>query len=147
VSLKDKINQDVKEAMKAKDVVKRDTLRLLTSAMKQVEVDERRELSDDDVLKLIQKQIKQRNESITQYKEAGRDDLVEAESKELEIFKEYMPKQLSDDELLVALKDIIAEVGATSIKDMGRIMGVATKKLSSSADGKRINETIKKIFS
>jgi uncharacterized protein YqeY len=147
MSLKEKINQDLKEAMKAKDTKKRDALRLLTSAIKQIEVDERKELSDEDIIKIIQKQVKQRNDSIEQYKEANRDDLVQKEQEEISFYEVYLPKQLSDEELKSALNEIIKEVGATSLKDMGKIMGIATKKLSGKADGKRINETVKKILS
>ncbi|WP_345991943.1 GatB/YqeY domain-containing protein [Sulfurimonas sp. HSL-1716] len=147
MSLKDQINTDIKEAMKAKNVVKRDALRLLSSAFKQIEVDERKELTDDDVIKIIQKQIKQRNDSITQYKDAGRDDLVEKESAEIACFEPYLPKQLSDDELSSAIKEIIAKVGAESMKDIGKVMGAASKELAGKADGKRINECAKAILS
>ncbi len=116
------------------------------STIKQVEVDSRKELSDEDIIKIIQKSVKQREESAGQYKDAGREDLYEKEIKEAQILKSYLPKQLSDEELEVELKKIIEEVGATSLKDMGKIMGVATKKLASVADGKRINQTVKKLL-
>ena len=147
MSLKEQINQDLKEAMKAKDTQKRDALRLLNSAFKQIEVDERKELSDEDVIKIIQKQVKQRNDSIEQYKEAGRDDLVAKEQLEIDYYKAYLPAQLSDEELEVALRTIIEKVGATSMKDMGKVMGSATKELSGKADGKRINQAVKKLLS
>ena len=146
MSLREKINQDLKEAMKAKDVKKRDALRLLTSAFKQVEVDERKELSDDDVIKIIQKQVKSRNDSIEQYKKAQRDDLVAKEQEEINVYEIYLPKQLSDDELENSLKDIIAKVGAETMKDMGKVMGMASKELAGKADGKRINECVKKLL-
>ncbi len=133
--------------MKAKDTQKRDALRLLNSAFKQIEVDERKELSDEDVIKIIQKQVKQRNDSIEQYKEAGRDDLVAKEQLEIDYYKAYLPAQLSDEELEVALRTIIEKVGATSMKDMGKVMGSATKELSGKADGKRINQAVKKMLS
>jgi uncharacterized protein len=147
MSLRETINQDLKEAMKAKDVKKRDALRLLTSAFKQIEVDERKELSDDDVIKIIQKQIKSRNDSATQYKEADRLDLMEKELEEIACYEPYLPKQLSDDELSEALKTIIANVGAESVKDMGKVMGAASKELAGRADGKRINECVKTLLS
>jgi uncharacterized protein len=146
MSLRETINQDLKEAMKAKDVKKRDSLRLLTSAFKQIEVDERKELSDDDVIKIIQKQIKSRNDSITQYKAAGRDELALAEQDEIEYYEVYLPKQLTDEELESALAEIMKNVGATSVKDMGKIMGVASKELAGRVDGKRINECVKKLL-
>jgi uncharacterized protein YqeY len=146
MSLKEQINNDIKTAMKEKDNAKRDALRLLSSAFKQIEVDERKELSDDDVIKIIQKQVKQRNEAMTQYRDAGREDLYEKEASEAAIFETYLPKQLSDDELESAIRAIIAEVGAASMKEIGKVMGAASKTLGAQADGKRINECAKKIL-
>lgn len=147
MSLKEQISNDIKTAMKEKEVVKRDALRLLSSAMKQIEVDERKELSDEDIIKIIQKQVKQRNDSMSQYKEAGRDDLYDIEAAEAAIFETYLPQQLNDDELKAAVHSIIAQVGATSIKDIGRIMGAASKSIGALADGKRINECAKALLS
>ncbi|MCW8837377.1 MAG: GatB/YqeY domain-containing protein [Thiovulaceae bacterium] len=146
MSLRNTINQDLKEAMKSKNVKKRDALRLLTSAFKQVEVDERKELSDDDIIKIIQKQVKSRNDSIDQYTKAGRDDLVAKEQEEISEYEIYLPKQLSDNELEDALKNIISNVGAESMKDIGKVMGSASKELAGLADGKRINECAKKLL-
>ncbi|MEW5832244.1 MAG: GatB/YqeY domain-containing protein [Campylobacterota bacterium] len=146
MSLKEQINNDIKTAMKEKDNARRDALRLLSSALKQIEVDERKELSDDDVIKIIQKQVKQRNEAMSQYREAGREDLYEKEAAEAAIFETYLPKQLSDEELETALRSIIAEVGAASMKEIGKVMGAASKTLGAQADGKRINECAKKIL-
>jgi len=145
--LREQINQDLKEAMKAKNVHKRDALRLLTSAFKQIEVDERKELTDDDVIKIIQKQVKSRNDSIEQYKNANRDDLVEIEAREIAFFEPYLPKQLTQEELTSEIKAIIEEVGASSMKDMGKVMGTASKALAGKADGKRINECVKTLLS
>ena len=144
MSLRDQINNDVKEAMKAKDTKKRDALRLLTSAFKQIEVDERKELTDEDVIKIIQTQIKRRNDAASQYKEAGREDLMQIELEEIAYYEPYLPKQLSDDELYEAITKIITEVGATTMKDMGKVMGAANKALAGQADGKRISECVKK---
>lgn len=147
MSLKEQINNDIKTAMKEKNAPLRDALRLLTSAMKQIEVDERKELSDEDIIKIIQKQVKQRNDAMAQYKEAGREDLYDQEAAEAAIFETYLPKQLNDEELETALKSIIAEVGAETMKDIGRVMGAASKTLGAQADGKRINECAKKLLS
>jgi len=147
MSLKEQIKNEVKEAMKAKDTVRRDALRLLTSAFKQVEVDERIELDDDATLKIIQKQVKQRLDSLAQYKDAGRDDLAEKEQTEITIFEAYLPKQLSDDALTERIKEIIAKVGAESMKDIGKVMGMASKELNGIADGKRINICAKALLS
>jgi hypothetical protein len=146
MTLREQINDDIKTAMKEKNNALRDALRLLSSAMKQIEVDERKELTDEDVIKIIQKQVKQRNDAMTQYRDAGREDLYEKEASEAAIFETYLPKQLSDEELENALRSLITEIGATSIKDIGRIMGAASKTLGGQADGKRINECAKKIL-
>jgi hypothetical protein len=147
MSLKEQINNDIKTAMKEKNVPLRDALRLLSSAMKQIEVDERKELSDDDIIKIIQKQVKQRQDAMAQYREAGREDLYEQEAAEAAIFETYLPKQLSDDELKAAVAAIIAETGAETMKDIGRVMGAASKTLGATADGKRINECTKVLLS
>ncbi len=147
MKLRDIINQDIKNAMKAKETKKRDALRLLTSAFKQIEVDERKELSDDEVIKIIQKQVKSRNDSITQYKAANRDDLVQIEVDEIAFYMPYLPAQMSDDELSLALKEIITKVKASSMKEMGKVMAIASKELAAKADGKRINECVKKLLS
>ncbi len=146
MQLREQINQDLKEAMKAKDAKKRDALRLLTSAFKQIEVDERRELSDEDVIKIIQNQVKRREEAAKQYKDADRTDLMQIELDEIECYMPYLPAQLSDEELKAALQAIISQTGATSLKDMGKIMGAASKELAGKADGKRINECVKALL-
>ena len=141
-----KLKDDMKVAMREKNILKRDTIRLIMSAVKQIEVDERREVSQDDVMKIIQKGVKQREDAISFAKDGGRDDLVEQNQNEIAILKEYLPKQLSDEELEVAVKAIIEKVGAKSMKDMGKVMGVASKELSGKADGKRINGVVKGIL-
>lgn len=141
------IRDDIKVAMKNKETERRDALRLLNSALKQVEIDQRKELSDDDVITLISKQIKQRNDAIEQYESAGRDELAQKERNEIAFYEAYMPKQLSDDELTAALQTIISEVGATSMKEMGKVMGAAKAKIGSQADGKRINSCVKSLLS
>lgn len=146
MSLKQQLKDDLKVAMREKNIVKRDSIRAINTMIKQIEVDERKELEDADVLKLIQKGIKQREEAVVQYSQANRDDLVQKEQEQIDVFKEYMPKQLSNEELEAGLKDIIKQVEATSMKDMGKIMGQASKKFAGVADGKRINEMTKKLL-
>lgn len=146
MGLREQVLDDIKEAMKAKDTEKRDALRLLNSALKQIEVDERKELTDDDVIAIIQKQIKQRNDAAGQYMAAGRDELYDKEMAEIAIFEAYLPAQLNDDELAAAIKAIIAETGATSMKEMGKVMGVASKTLAGQADGKRISGCVKSLL-
>ena len=146
MTLREIINQHIKDAMKAKETKRRDALRLLTSAFKQVEVDERKELNDNDIIKIIQTQVKKRNDSASQYKDAGRNDLMQIELDEIAIYTPYLPAQLSDNELISALKNIILKVEATTMKDMGKVMGMASKELAGKADGKRINESVKKLL-
>ncbi|MCP4971406.1 MAG: GatB/YqeY domain-containing protein [Arcobacter sp.] len=146
MSLKQQLKDDLKTAMRAKEISKRDCIRAINTMIKQIEVDERKELTDSDIIKLIQKGIKQREEAVTQYKDASRDDLVQKEQEQIDIFQEYLPKQVSDEELEAGMKEVIAEVNATSIKDMGKVMGQATKKFAGVADGKRINEMTKKLL-
>ncbi len=146
MSLRETINTDIKNAMKAKEAKKRDALRLLTSAFKQIEVDERKELTDDDIIKIIQTQVKRRNDAATQYKDAGREDLLQIELDEIAFYQPYLPAQLSEEELTSSVRSIIEKVGATSMKDMGKVMGMASKELTGKADGKRINECVKTLL-
>ncbi|MGD9595272.1 GatB/YqeY domain-containing protein [Wolinella succinogenes] len=145
--LKERIAQELKEAMKNRDNFKRDTLRMINSAFKQIEVDERRELSDEDVITILKKACKQREEASIQYKEAGREELYAKEQEEIRIIASYLPEQLSDERLKEELKLILKEVGASSPKDMGKVMGVANSKLSALADGKRISAMVKELLS
>jgi uncharacterized protein YqeY len=140
--LKEQILDDIKSAMKSKENFKRDTLRFLHAAIKQVEIDKRIELNDGDIIQIIQKSIKQRNDSISQYKEANRDELVEKEENEIKILEQYLPKQVNDEELKQIIKDIIKDVNATSKKDMKNVMSKAREILSGQADGKRISQMV-----
>lgn len=146
MSLKDRLKADLKDAMRAKEINKRDSIRAINTMIKQVEVDNRVELEDKDIIQLIQKGVKQREEAIIQYKEASREDLIEKEQSQIDVFSLYLPKQLTDEELETIIKDIISEVGATSMKDMGKIMGSAKQKVEGKADGKRINQMVKKLL-
>ena len=147
MTLKEQLKSDLKDAMRAKDIVKRDSIRSINTMIKQIEVDERKDMSDEEVIALIQKGVKTRTESISQYKSAGRDDLVEKEQAEIDIFSDYLPKQLTDDELQSIIQAIIKETNASSMKDMGKIMNPAKSKIGGGADGKRINEMVKKLLS
>jgi len=146
MSLKEQIKNDIKEAMRAKDTAKRDTLRNINAAIKQIEVDERRELSDADVEAVLMKYAKQREDAKAQFADAGRDDLVAKEEAELAIVKSYLPEPLSDEELEAIIKEIIAQTGAESMKDMGKVMGVAKTKIGSRADGGTISKMVKKLL-
>jgi uncharacterized protein YqeY len=145
MTLKERIKNDIKEAMRAKDTVRRDTLRNLSAAIKQIEVDERRELSDADVEAVLMKYIKQREDAIAQFKEAGRDDLVAKDEAEVTLVRTYLPEPMDDAELEATLREIVAEVGAESMKDMGKVMGKAKSVIGSRADGGRISQMVKKL--
>lgn len=147
MSLKEQIKNDIKEAMRTKDAAKRDTLRNIQAAIKQIEVDERKELIDEDVEKILLKYAKQREDALVQFKEAGREDLVAKEEAELVLVKSYLPEPMDDAELESVLKEIIANIGAASMADMGKVMGAAKTAVGSRADGGRINQAVKKLLS
>jgi len=150
-SLLDRLNEDLKQAMREKDKVRLRTLRSLRAALKNKEIDQREDgaetvLSEQDQLAVLRKQVNQRKDSIEQYEDAGRDDLVQQEQEELEVLNEYMPDQLSDDELEEVLKEIIDEVGAESMADMGPVMGRAMNRLRGRVDGGRVQEKVKDLL-
>lgn len=132
--LKQRVNADMKSAMKAKDKDALKAIRMVLGAIKQKEVDERIELDDAQVLAVIQKMVKQRKDSISQFETAGRDDLVAVEQAELEIINQYMPAQLSESEIEQAVSEAIASTGASSMQDMGKLMGLLKSKLAGKAD-------------
>ena len=146
MTLKEQMKSDIKDAMRAKDGRKRDTLRNIQASIKQIEVDERRVVSDEDVEKILLKYAKQREDAILQFREAGRDDLVEQDEAELELVRSYLPQPLDDDALEEIIKDVISSVGATSMRDMGKVMGGAKEAVGSRADGGRINIIVKKLL-
>jgi len=143
MSLKEKLQEDLKSSMKNKDTVKKSVVTLIRASIKQYEVDNRVELSDDEIVDLIAKQLKQRRDSLVEFKKANRDDLVSETESEIEVLKEYLPQQLSEEELNEIVKATISEVGATSMKDMGKIMAAIKPKTKGRADGKLINELVK----
>ena len=143
MSLKDRISGDVKDAMRAKDKPRLATLRLITAAIKQQEVDERIELDDTQVLAQLDKMCKQRRESISQFEKAGRDDLIAQEVSELELIQTYLPEQLGEDEIAALIDAAMAATGAASIKDMGKVMGQLKPKLQGRADMGAVSALIK----
>ncbi len=143
MSLKDRIQQDVKDAMRARDKERLAAIRLITAAIKQREVDERIELDDEQVLLVLDKMCKQRRESISQFEKAGRDDLVSKEVSELDIIQGYLPKQLDDDEIAALIDAAMIETGASSIKDMGKVMGQLKPRLQGRADMSAVSAMIK----
>lgn len=143
MSLKSRITDDMKAAMRAKDATRLGTVRLLLAAIKQKEVDERIELDDALVSGIVEKLIKQRKDSISQFQAAGRDDLVAAEQAELAVLQAYLPEQLSAAEVEAAVVAAIAETGATSPKDMGKVMGIVKPRLAGRADMGQVSALIK----
>lgn len=147
MDLKERLKQDLKEAMRSKEVTRRDTVRAIQAAIKQVEVDERKELDDTGVIKILKAEAKKRNESIEAYEQANRKEDADAERAELAIIEIYLPEQMSRDQVKVIAQEVIEEVGATSMKEMGKIMPVIMKRVKGQADGKLINEVVREILS
>jgi uncharacterized protein YqeY len=143
MSLKQQINEDMKTAMRAKETARLGAIRLLLAAMKQREVDERIELTDADVVSIIEKMLKQRRDSISQYKAANRQDLVDVEEFEVSVLQTYMPQQLSEAEIVAAIAEAIAATGAAGPQDMGKVMGVVKPKLAGRADMGKVSGLIK----
>jgi uncharacterized protein YqeY len=143
VSLKAQITEDMKAAMRAKETARLGAIRLLLSAMKQREVDERIELTDADVVSIIEKMLKQRRDSISQYKTANRQDLVDVEEFEVSVLQGYMPQQLGEAEVVAAIAEAIAATGAAGPQDMGKVMGVVKAKLAGRADMGKVSGLIK----
>jgi len=141
--LKVKILDDVKVAMRAKDKDRLGTLRLITAAIKQIEVDKRQDLGDDEVLVIMTKMCKQRRDSISQFENAGRNDLVDIEIAELKIIEEFMPAALSDEEIDEAVKTSISEAGASSLRDMGAVMNILRPKIQGRADMGAVSGRVK----
>ncbi|MCU7844576.1 MAG: GatB/YqeY domain-containing protein [Candidatus Thiodiazotropha sp. (ex Monitilora ramsayi)] len=145
--LKSRIQDDVKTAMKAKDKDRLTTLRLITAAIKQREVDERIDMDDTQVLAVLEKMIKQRRDSISQYESAGRQELADQEKKEIAIIEVYMPEGLSDDEVAAMIDEAVSETGAASIRDMGKVMGVLKPKMQGRADMGKVSGLVKQKLS
>ena len=147
MGLKEQIGEDIKTAMKAKDKVRLQTVRGIKKAILEKEVELRPKgidtLTEEREINLLSQQAKQRRDSIAQYKNAGREDLAEKESQELAIIETYLPEQLDDSEIESIIDEIIAASGAASMKDLGKVMGPAMKKLKGKADGKKIQELVK----
>lgn len=143
VTLKARINDDLKTAMRGGDARRRDALRLLTAALKQREVDERVELADSDVVAIVEKLIKQRREAMVQFEKGGRQDLVENERYELDLLQAYMPQALSEAEIEAAIVEAIGSVGASSSSDMGKVMAALKGKLAGRADMGKVSAMVK----
>lgn len=146
MSLKQQINDDVKAAMLAKDTERRNTIRLLTAAIKQKEVDERIELDDAGVIAVIDKMVKQRKDSIAAFEQGGRADLAAKEAAELVVLQAYLPARLSAEEVAAEVKAIVAEIGAKGSGDMGKVMGAVKAKLAGKADMAQVSAAVKAVL-
>ena len=143
MTLKERITEDMKTAMKARETERLGAIRLLLSAMKQREVDERIQLSDQDVVAVIEKMLKQRRDSISQFEAGGRTDLADKEKFEVGVLQTYMPQALSEAEVAAIIQAAIAETGASGVKDMGKVMGVVKAKVAGRADMGKVSALIK----
>lgn len=144
--LKEKLLEDLKNSMKEKNETRKNTIQMVRAAILQVEKDNGITLEDDKIIEIIAKETKKRKDSLGDYEKSGREDLIAQVNEEINILQEYLPKQLSKEEIQVIVKQIIEEVGATSIKDMGKVMSASKEKMGAAADGRTINEVVKEIL-
>lgn len=145
--LKEKLLNDLKESMKEKDLIRKNTVQLIRSSILQIEKDKAIEVTDEQIIEIIAKEAKKRKDAVQDFEKSGREDLINQNNKELEILTSYLPKQLDLEEIENIVKDIIKESGATSMKDMGIVMKTAKEKIGASADGKTISDVVKKLLS
>lgn len=148
MSIKDQLTADMKQAMKDREAGKMRlaVIRMVRANIKNVEINDKRELNDDEVLAVLMKEVKMRQDSLEEFEKAGRDELVAQAKEEIEILKKYLPEALSDDELKAIVAEVIAEAGATTMKDMGKVMPAVMAKTKGRADGKRINAIVRDLL-
>lgn len=146
MSIKDQLGADLKNAMRAKDKVRLGAIRMLRAAILEREKSGSGDVSDEEVIAILQKQAKQRRDSIKQYNDADRRDLAETEEAELAVIEDYLPAQLSDDELRRAVAEIVKSTGATGMQDMGKVMGQAMQTLKGKADGRRVKDSVESML-
>jgi uncharacterized protein YqeY len=146
MSLQDRLTEDLKQAMRQGDERRKSTVRLVRAAITNAQIERGEELGDDEVLAIIAKEAKQRREAITEFTKAGRQDLVDQEEEELRILLSYLPAQMSRDEIEVAARQVIAEVGATSMAQMGEVMRRLMSQLKGKADGSLVNQVVKEVL-
>ncbi len=144
--LKEKLLEDLKESMKEKNVIRKNVVQMVRAAILQIEKDKKIEVSDSQIVEIIAKEAKKRKDALEDYQKSGREDLIEQMNQEIKILNEYLPNQLTEEELTQKMQEIITELGATSIKDIGAVMKKAKETIGAAADGKAINEVAKKIL-
>ena len=146
MSLKERLLEDMKVAMRDKDVIKKNTVQMARSAVLQVEKDSRITLDDDGILDVIVKEVKKRRDSLPEFEKSGRQELIDNLKTEIEVLMQYLPKQLTEEELEVIVRQAVQDTGASSAKDMGKIMQEVMPKVKGRADGRIINQIVKKIL-
>ena len=144
--LKEKLMEDLKVSMREKNSLRKNTIQMVRAAILQIEKDKGIEVDDNKILEIIAKEVKSKKDALSDFEKGGREDLISQTNEEIAILQEYLPKQLSHDELLEKIKEVIAKVGATSIKDMGVVMKEAKAQIGTAADGKSINEVVKELL-
>ena len=144
--LKERLMEDLKESMKTKDTVRKNAVQMVRASILQIEKDKGIEVEDEKIIDIIAKEVKTKKDALKDFEKAERQDLINLTNREIEILQEYLPKQLSQEEIEVEVRKIISEIGATSMKDMGAIMKEAKAKMGASSEGKTINEIAKKIM-
>ncbi len=142
-TLKDELLEDMKVAMKQKEKERLSVIRMARAAIKNIEIDKRKDLTDEEVIEVISKEVKQRRDAIPEYVKAGREDIVQKLKEEIEILTKYLPRQLTREELEVIVEEVITQVGAISMKDIGKVMGGIMPKIKGRADGKLVNELVR----
>ncbi|MBQ7477643.1 MAG: GatB/YqeY domain-containing protein [Selenomonadaceae bacterium] len=147
MSLKDRISEDMKAAMKAHEKDRLAVIRMVRSAIRQTEIDGKKDLDDEGVIAVISKELKMRKDSLEEFRKGGRDDLVEKTQAEIDVLLPYLPEQLSEDEVKALVKEAVEQTGAASVKDMGKVMGVLMPKVKGRADGKMVNSIVKGMLS
>ena len=144
--LKEELMKDLKEAMKEKNTIKKDTVQMVRAAILQIEKDKGIEVDDNKIIEIIAKEVKGKKDALVEFEKGGRDDLIEQTNKEIEVLEKYLPKQLSKDEITEIVKEVIASLGATSMKDMGKIMANVMPKIKGRADGGMVNAIAKELL-
>ncbi len=145
--LKERLLEDMKNSMKEKNVIRKNVIQMARAAILQIEKDKAIEADDNKILEIIAKEVKTRKDSLAEFEKAGREDLINQAKEEIAILEEYLPRQLTKEELTIKVKEIIQKLGATSMKDMGIVMKEAKAQIGTAADGKAINEIVKEILS
>ena len=143
--VKEKLLEDLKEAMKDKNIIRKNTIQMVRAAILQVEKDKQITLTDEQVIEIIAKESKKRKDAESEFEKSGREDLIKQNKEEIEILAEYLPKQLSVEEIEKIVEEVITETGATTMKDMGKVMKAAKEKIGAAGDGKTISDTVAEI--